>query len=376
MSNRFPIELLKDYHVENKYTDREFAKQMADTLAANLVAFKVGAVIKDIKMTPFAILFDVTPDAGVSIKKIKDLRVDLEVQLGAPVEIVGLGAQQYTIKIALKNWNRPIIGLKKILESEEFINNDFVLPIAAGMDVIGKPFVFDLVETPHLLVAGTTGSGKSTFLNDLILSILYLKTPADVQFIMIDPKRVELGYYNGLPHLMMPVVKDSKSAFIALNKAKEEMDRRYQIFSELHVKDIESYNAKHGDKDRLPRIVIIVDEYMDMMDEAPKETEAVITSLSRMARASGIHLILSTQRPSSDVITNSIKANLPCRASFTVVDWRESKVIIDRTGAERLLGNGDMLYSAMDSADPVHAQAAYVSYAEVDSVIDYVKIHS
>ena len=371
MNMYFPIELLHSRKEENQFTDREFAKSMAEKLSVNLAAFHVGAVIKDIKMTPFAILFDVEPDEGVSVKKIKDLRVDLEVQLGAPVEIENSGNQYYTIKIAMKNWRRPIVGLRNILESDEYTNSGMKLPVAAGMDVLGKPFVFDLAETPHLLVAGTTGSGKSTFLNDMILSLMYSKSPEDVRFIMIDPKGVELTAYNGIPHLLLPVFHNS--SFSAFVFAEKEMNRRYQLFSEINVKDIDSYNSHPARNQKLPRVVVIVDEYMDMMKETPSETEAAVASLARKARASGIHLVLSTQRPSSDIITGSIKANIPCRASFTVVDGRESKIIIDRTGAERLLGNGDMLYSAAESSKPVHAQAAYVSYSEVDAVIDYFR---
>ncbi len=373
MKSLFPIALLDDYHVESKYSDREYAKKMANELSDSLIAFKVGATIKEIKLTPFAILFDVIPDAGVSVKKIKDLRVDLEVRLASPVEIVDIGNKEYTIKIAMKNWNRPIIGLKSILESNEFKSNNYSIPIAAGMDVIGKPFVFDLADTPHLLVAGCTGAGKSTFLNDMILSILYSRTAEQVQLVMIDPKRVELGACDGLPHMMMPVIKDSHDAFDALNTVRSEMERRYQLFGNASVKNIESYNVKVDKKEKLSRIVVIVDEYMDMMAEASKKLESLVASIARMARAAGIHLVLSTQRPSNDVITGSIKSNIPCRASFTVVDWRESKTILDRTGAERLIGNGDMLFSTADSAMPVHAQAAYVSYREVDAILDYVK---
>ena len=371
----FPLKLLGDYHIESKYTNRDFAKSMADELSENLTAFKVGAVIKDIHMTPFAIMFDVVPDVGVSVKKFKDLRVDLEVRLGAPVEIENYGDQQYTIKIAMKNWSRPIVGLKSILESKEFNDSEYILPIAAGMDVMGRPFVFDLAETPHLLVAGCTGSGKSTFLNDLILSILYSKPSSEVKMVMIDPKGVELVTYNGIPYLYGPVVTSLEQAIDSLNMIADMMNKRYQMFSKVTARDIDSYNARVPEKDRVPRIVIIVDEYMDMMLNNPKDVEASVGTIARMGRAAGIHLVLSTQRPSTDIVTGQIKANIPCRASFTVVDKRESKIIIDRTGAERLMGNGDMIYSATDIAIPVHAQAAYVSYKEVDSVIDFVRLN-
>ena len=370
MGYRFPsLDLLKFYNPKNNSTNREYVQAMGEELSSVLESFKVKCRITDIRMTPFAVLFDVMPDPGVSVKTFRNLRVDLEVHMASPVEIVSIGDKKYTIGLAIKNWVRPTIGLRDILESEDFRKNECILPIAAGMDVLGKPFIFDLAATPHLLVAGTTGSGKSTFLNDIVMSIVYTKAPEDVRFLMIDPKGVELTAYNNIPYMLMPVITESGKALAAMKWVDEEMRRRYNTFSGYGVKTIEAYNAAVPADSRLPRIVVIVDEYMEMMFHAPKDLEMYIASLSRLARASGIHLVLATQRPSSDVITSDIKANIPCRASFTVVDWRESKTILDRTGAERLLGNGDMLFSAADSSVPIHAQASYVSYEEVDKVI-------
>ena len=370
MGYRFPsLDLLKFYNPKNNFTNREYVQAMGEELSSVFESFKVKCRITDIRMTPFAVLFDVMPDPGVSVKTFRNLRVDLEVHMASPVEIVSIGDKKYTIGLAIKNWVRPTIGLRDILESEDFRKNECILPIAAGMDVLGKPFIFDLAATPHLLVAGTTGSGKSTFLNDIVMSIVYTKAPEDVRFLMIDPKGVELTAYNNIPYMLMPVITESGKALAAMKWVDEEMRRRYNTFSGYGVKTIEAYNAAVPADSRLPRIVVIVDEYMEMMFHAPKDLEMYIASLSRLARASGIHLVLATQRPSSDVITSDIKANIPCRASFTVVDWRESKTILDRTGAERLLGNGDMLFSAADSSVPIHAQASYVSYEEVDKVI-------
>lgn len=370
MGYRFPsLDLLQFYNPKNNFTNREYVQAMGEELSSVLESFKVKCRITDIRMTPFAVLFDVMPDPGVSVKTFRNLRVDLEVHMASPVEIVNIGDKKYTIGLAIKNWVRPTIGLRDILESEDFRNNECILPIAAGMDVLGKPFVFDLAATPHLLVAGTTGSGKSTFLNDIVMSIVYTKAPEDVRFLMIDPKGVELTAYNSIPYMLMPVITESGKALAAMKWVDEEMRRRYNTFSGYGVKTIESYNEAVPADSKLPRIVVVVDEYMEMMFHAPKDLEMYIASLSRLARASGIHLVLATQRPSSDVITSDIKANIPCRASFTVVDWRESKTILDRTGAERLLGNGDMLFSAADSSVPIHAQASYVSYEEVDQVI-------
>ena len=374
MNYSFPdINLLELHNTTNNFMDREYVQAMAEELSSTLEAFKLKGKITDIRMTPFAVLFDVMPDPGESIKSFKNSRIDLEVHMASPVEIVGIGERQYTIGLAIKNWDRAIIGLRDIMETKEFKNNNMVIPVAGGMDVLGKPFIFDLAQTPHLLVAGATGSGKSVFLNDIIMSILYTRTPAEVQMVMIDPKMVELGAYNGIPHLYIPVIYDSKKALSALRSIEKEMMRRYEMFTPLGVKDIESYNSIVSPEEKLYRIVIIIDEYMEMMMEAPDELEDMVKRLSRLARASGIHLVMATQRPSSKVITPEIKANIPCRASFTVVDWRESKTILDRTGAERLLGDGDMLYSSAESAVPTHAQAAYVSNQEVDRVIASIK---
>ena len=361
---------LLEYHDEKtKFTDREYVKALGEDLSKVLQAYKVDAVVKDCRMTPLAAMFDIIPGSGVSVKAFRNIRTELELWMASPVEIIEAGDELYTIGIAIKNWNRsPIVGLREILESEEFKNTAYELPVAAGVNVMGRPFVFDIAESTHLLIAGTTGSGKSVFLNDIIMSILYSKTPEEVQFIMIDPKQVELGSYNSLPHMMFPVVSDTDKALSSMKILGDLIDDRYKKFSDLGVKKIEDYNAMDGIQ-KMPRIVVIVDEYMEMMFKAPKELEEIINKISRFARAAGVHLILATQRPSSDVVTPHIKSNIPCRASFTVLDWRESKTILDRTGAERLLGNGDMLFSAADAAVPVHAQAAYVSGEEIDRVI-------
>ena len=369
-----PSTELLEYHNEStRFTNRDYVKALGEDLSQTLQAYKVDAVIKDCRMTPLAAMFDVIPGAGVSIKAFRTLRSELELWLASPVEIMETGSDVYTIGIAIKNWNEsPRVGLREILESDAFKNCDYELPIAAGVNVMGKPFVFDLAASSHLLIAGTTGSGKSVFLNDLIMSLIYTKRPDEIKFGMIDPKRVELSAYNSIPHMLVPVVSDTDKALGLMSWVDKEMDDRFRKFADAGVRKIEDYNAKFpGNK--LPRIVIVVDEYMEMMFKAPKELENYISRIARMARAAGIHLVLATQRPTSDVVTSSIKANIPCRASFTVLDWRESKTILDRTGAERLLGNGDMLFSAADAAVPIHAQAAYISGEEVDRVVDSIR---
>lgn len=367
-----PIELLSYHNDKSRFEDRDYVKGLAQNIVDVFKSFNVDVTISNIDMSPYAACFDMIPDQGVSVKTIKGLRPELELYMAAPVEIVSIGEEAFTIKMAIKNLDRPLLGLREVIESDDFRNNDYAIPVAAGLDVLGKPFIFDLAQTPHLLVAGSTGSGKSTFLNDMILSIVYSKTPEEVQLILADPKAVEFGPYRGLPHLAFPPVLSSDASYNVFGWAEEKMMKRYSKFSEKGVKDIDTYNNKVSQSERIPRLVIIIDEYMELMYRAQKELEDIITRLTRLARASGIHLVLSTQRPTAKIVTPAIKANIPCRASFTVVDWRESKVILDRTGAERLLGSGDMLYSASESSQSIHAQAAYVSYDEIDKVIGYV----
>ena len=302
MAYSFPsLDLLQYYNPENNFTNREYVQAMGEELSSIFESFNVKCRITDIRMTPFAVLYDVMPDPGVSVKTFRNLRLDLEVHMASPVEIVSIGEEKYTIGLAIKNCVRPTIGLRDIMETQDFKKNDHIIPIAAGMDVLGKPFVFDLAATPHLLVAGTTGSGKSTFLNDIILSIVYSRTPEDVRFLMIDPKGVELTPYNKIPYMLMPVITDSRKALEAFKWTDDEMRKRYNTFSGYGVKNIEDYNKAVPADKKLPRIVIIVDEYMEMMFGAAKELETYIKSLSRLARASGIHLVLATQRPTADV---------------------------------------------------------------------------
>lgn len=375
MSYVFPkMDVLKNYDSETKFSDYDKVNAMADQLSSIFQIFGVDCKITDATATPFAALYDILPDQGVSVKKFRALRIDLELWMASPVEIVGIGEEKVRIGLAIKNLERPIVGLKSIMDTKEFNENKYKLPIAGGLDILGSPFVFDLADTPHLLVAGATGSGKSTFMNDIILSILYTRTPEEVQMIMIDPKMVELTAYNGIPHLIRPVITDTQKSLEALKWIENEMMRRYDLFSEHQVRTFDAYNQKVITEKKLPRIVLIVDEYMEMMIADPITTEKIVKHLASASRAVGIHLILATQRPSKKVITNSIKTNIPTRASFTVVDGRESRVIIDRTGAERLLGNGDMIYSKGDATDPIHAQAAFVDLDEIDRVIADIKM--
>ena len=272
--------------------------------------------------------------------------------------------------------------LRDLLETEEFKNSKSKISFAAGRDIAGKAVVADIAKMPHLLVAGATGSGKSVCINTLIMSILYKASPDEVKLIMVDPKVVELSVYNGIPHLMIPVVTDPKKAAGALNWAVAEMTKRYQLFAEYNVRDIKGYNEKilqlpvmeeEEPHQKMPQIVIIVDELADLMMVAPGEVEEAICRLAQLARAAGIHLVLATQRPSVNVITGLIKANMPSRIAFSVSSGVDSRTIIDMNGAEKLLGKGDMLFYPSGYQKPARVQGAFVSDKEVQSVVDFLK---
>lgn len=368
------INLLRKYEPENEFNDREYIKELGQELSDFFKVFKVNVQIADCKVTPFSVCFDVIPGPGVNIKKITDLRDEIALRFAYIVE-TEFKQEEQKVYISMRNLKKPLIGFRDILESDEFKNNDYALPVAAGMDVLGNPFCFDLETAPHLLVAGTTGSGKSMFLNVIILSIMFTKTPDEVSFIMVDPKRVELGQYNKNPFLIRPVSFDSQHAMDTLNWVSSEIDRRFETIAILKKKNIDDYNAVVKENQRLKKIVIVIDEYADLARECGKELEDLVAKITRNGRITGIHLILSTQQPSKKILSNAIKGYIPRRASFTVVDWRESKAIIHRTGAERLRGAGDMLFSA-SSESMTHVQSSFVSDSELDSMIDYIREHN
>ena len=285
--------------------------------------------------------------------------------------------------IEIPNKEKAMVYLRNILESQEFKKSKSKLSIVVGQNISGDVVVSDIAKMPHLLVAGATGSGKSVYINTLIMSILYKATPDDVKMIMVDPKAVELSVYDGIPHLMIPVVTNPKKAAGALNWAVTEMERRYQLLAEYHVRDLKGYNEKINHLDipndapdkpkKLPQMVIIVDELADLMMVAPGEVEDAILRLAQKARAAGIHMVLATQRPSVDVITGLIKANMPSRIAFSVKSGVDSRTILDMNGAEKLLGNGDMLFLASGKSQPERVQGPYVSDDEVEKVVQFLK---
>ena len=322
---------------------------------------------------------------GVKVSKIVGLSDDIKLNLATPdIRIEAPIPGKAAVGIEVPNKENSPVMLRDLLQSEEFKNAKSKLSFAAGKDIAGKPVVADIAKMPHLLIAGATGSGKSVCINTLIMSVIYKAKPSEVKLIMIDPKVVELSVYNGIPHLLIPVVTDPKKASGALNWAVAEMTGRYQKFADAGVRDIKSYNAKMDkltnkddpDYQKMPQIVIIVDEFADLMMVAPGEVEDSVCRLAQLARAAGIHLVLATQRPSVNVITGLIKANIPSRIALSVSSAVDSRTIIDSAGAEKLLGNGDMLFAPQNLPKPIRVQGAFVSDEERDSVVSFLKEQS
>ena len=358
---------------ENVRTDEEsYDRKQQDMMGKYIVEvmamWNMDVQIVNIKQTPLSIFFDIMPESGSSIKSVSSMKTDLEVRLGREIEITN---SENAIRIVVLYKKRPLIGLRYAIESVEFQKAASPLNFAAGIDYCGRLILPDIEQLPHMLVAGTTGSGKTIFLDDIILSILYKATPDEVKLILIDPKEVDFKLYNGIPHLLAPVVYEERKIFSMLDWTETEMMRRYEKFARFNVKNVNDYNFENG-MDNLPQIVVIIDEYSELMEDFRNELEGVIERVGRLGRAAGIHLIIATQRPTTDIITGSIKLNLPGRASFTVVDSRESTAIINKGGAQKLCGSGDMLFS-MSSLDGVkHLQAPYVSEKEIKDVVKYV----
>ena len=325
--------------------------------------------------------YELQPEAGVKVSKIVNLADDIKLNLAATdIRIEAPIPGKAAVGIEVPNKENSLVALRDLLESKEFQSFPENLAFAVGKDIAGKTVVTDIAKMPHMLIAGSTGSGKSVCINTLIMSILYKASPDDVKMIMIDPKVVELSVYNGIPHLLIPVVTDPKKASAALHWGVAEMTDRYKKFADFNVRDMKGYNKKveamGGAPDapaKLPQIVIIVDELADLMMVAPGEVEESICRLAQLARAAGIHLIIATQRPSVDVITGLIKANMPSRVAFAVSSGVDSRTILDMNGAEKLLGKGDMLFYPQGYSKPARVQGAFVSDKEVGDVVDFLK---
>ncbi len=337
-----------------------------------LETFGIPVEMGEVAVGPTVTQFTLKPSDGIKLSRITGLHNDLALALAAhPIRIEAPIPGKPLVGIEVPNQSVATVGVREILEAKEFRERKTPITFVLGKDVAGKPWVADLGRMPHMLVAGATGSGKSVMLNVLIMSFLYTAGPDDVKFIMVDPKRVELQVYNGIPHLITPVITKTDQTVNALKWALREMDRRYDLLSKFGTRDLAGYNARSQEK--MPYLVIIIDELADLMATSAQEVEGPIVRLAQMARAVGIHLVLATQRPSVDVITGLIKANIPARIAFAVASATDSRTILDQQGAEKLLGRGDMLFSTAEVSVPKRIQGAFVSETEIHRVVDYIK---
>src|SRR3990167_7687168 len=367
------LSLLSD--ASNQKADRGDIKKVAAVIEKTLQSFGVDARVSEVNLGPAVTQYALEIALGTKVSKITALSNDLALATEAPTGQIRIEAPipgRNLVGIEIPNRSLEVVTLRTMLEADIMRKNKSKLIVSLGLDVSGNPLVADIAKMPHVLIAGTTGSGKSVLINSFISSLLFRAAPSEVRLILIDPKRVELTGYNGIPHLMTPVIVEVEKILASLKWAMDEMDRRYKTFAGRGVRNIEGFNELAGFQS-LPYIVILIDELADLMAFAPVEVEDAIARLAQMARATGIHLVVSTQRPSVDVITGLIKANIPCRIAFNVSSMVDSRVIIDTPGAEKLLGRGDMLYIPPDQAKPTRIQGAFVSEKEVKKLVDFLK---
>lgn len=379
-----PVTMLAVSPHGNPALETEELQTSGRILVDTLKSFGVQTKILDICRGPSVTRYEIQPAAGVKISKITNLSDDLALNLAATgVRIEAPIPGKAAVGIEVPNKSRSTVRMRELVESNSFQSSKSKLSVALGRDIAGQPVIADLAKMPHLLIAGTTGSGKSVCINSLIISMLYKATPDEVRFLMIDPKAVELTEYNGMPHMLVPVVTDPRKASGALGWAVSEMMKRYKIFSECNVRNLKGYNSLAASQNfqdengqpmpAMPQIVIIIDELADLMMAAPKEVEDSICRLAQLARAAGMHLVVATQRPSVDVVTGLIKANIPSRIALTVSNAVDSRTILDAGGAEKLLGNGDMLFAPVGANKPLRVQGCYVTDEEIASVVEFVK---
>ena len=373
-----PFDLLTNYPDGEYWIVDDATRRAALMLKSTFNEFKIDVSITGIRKGPVVTMFEMLPSPGIKLSKITNLQDNIALRLAASsVRIVAPIPGKHAVGIEVPNKKRSIVSFRELIETDLPEAAKMAIPVALGKDVTGNPQVLDLAQTPHLLIAGATGSGKSVCVNSIILSILYNRRPDEVKLILVDPKIVELKLYNDIAHLLTPVITEPKRAFQALQYALCEMERRYALLDNMGVRDIKTFNAKikseHIATETLPYIVIIIDEFADLMATSGKELEATVARLCAMSRAVGIHLVLATQRPSIDVITGLIKANIPSRIAFMVASKTDSRIILDEMGAEKLLGKGDMLYVSAARPFPTRIQGAFVSEQEVERVVACVK---
>jgi S-DNA-T family DNA segregation ATPase FtsK/SpoIIIE len=368
-----PLDILED--IEGSGIDRGNIKENAQTIEKTLDSFGIMARVVEINTGPSVTQYALEVALGTKLSKITALANDLALALAAPTGQIRIEAPipgRSLVGIEVPNRVLQTVALKQILTSKSMRESTSKLTVPLGLDVSGTPKVADIKKMPHVLIAGQTGAGKSVLLNSWISTILFNTSPEEVRLILVDPKRVEMSRFNGVPHLLTPVIHEPSKILSALGWATEEMDKRYKLFAEVGVRDIDSYNEKAGFQS-LPYIIIMIDELANIMLFAPAEVEDTVCRIAQMARATGIHLVLATQRPSVDVLTGLIKANIPCRISFAVSSMTDSRVILDTPGAERLLGRGDMLYIPTDQSKPTRIQGPFISDQEVNRLVQFLK---
>ncbi len=372
-----PIEFLEIGEQQVLKGGKKSVTETASKLQKTLYSFGVSAKVEKVSVGPSITRYELKPAEGVRVSKIAKLADDIALNLAAEsIRIEAPIPGKQAVGIEVPNKENEIVHLRDIIDSEKFRESKSKLSMALGKDVAGEEIIADIAKMPHVLIAGSTGSGKSVCINTLITSIIYKAKPSEVKLVMVDPKVVELSVYNGIPHLLIPVVTDPKKAAGALAWAVQEMVNRYSLFAAKGVRDIKGYNAeleKEEGAEKLPQIVIIIDELADLMMVAPNDVEDAICRLAQMARAAGMHLVIATQRPSVDVITGIIKANIPSRIAFAVSSGIDSRTILDMVGAEKLLGKGDMLFSPIGTSKPIRVQGAFISDKEVEKIVDFLK---
>ncbi len=374
-----PLRLLKP-GVGKPAGSQEAIRRCAERLTDTLESFGVSATVIDTTEGPAVTRYELLLQRGIKFSKVVNLADDIALALGASGIRVSTIPDKNAVGVEVPNEQQEVVTARDIIGSPAFQTSKSKLSFAVGKDITGQPVVGNIAKMPHMLIAGTTGSGKSVCINSILISLLYKSTPEEVRLIMVDPKMIELGVYNGIPHLLIPVVTDPKKAAGALNWAVTEMMRRYKLFSQVGTRDLKGYNeemerviSEGGEGEKLPQVVIIIDELSDLMAVARSEVEEAIIRLAQMARAAGMHLIIATQRPSADVITGLMKTNIPSRIAFAVASGVDSRIILDQQGAEKLLGKGDMLYFPLGLQKPQRVQGCFVSDAEVEEVVAFVK---